>query len=89
MHNIHKLTNIFGYLGSLGGKWLWNWFPRVYRKFGTSLETAPATQASFKPTTAGQWKSDTINLSAFAGSFVNIKFRGINRICKQSYILKI
>ena len=64
-------------------------FQRVYRKFGTSLETATATQASFKPTSAGQWKSDTINLSAYAGSLVNIKIRGINRFANNLYLENI
>ncbi|MBK7139956.1 MAG: T9SS type A sorting domain-containing protein [Bacteroidetes bacterium] len=64
-------------------------FQRVYRKFGNTLDTDPATRSLFKPTTAGQWKSDTINLSAYAGSLVNIKFRGINRYANNLYLENI
>lgn len=64
-------------------------YQRVYRKFGNTLDTDTATQASFKPTTAGQWESDTINLSAYAGSLVNIKFRGINRFANNLYLENI
>ncbi|MBK7137754.1 MAG: hypothetical protein IPH74_01505 [Bacteroidetes bacterium] len=62
---------------------------RVYRKFGNTLDTDTATRSFFKPTFARQWESDTINLSAYAGSLVNIKFRGINRYANNLYLENI
>ncbi|MBL0078972.1 MAG: T9SS type A sorting domain-containing protein [Bacteroidetes bacterium] len=64
-------------------------FQRVYRKFGNTLDTDTATRSFFKPTFARQWESDTINLSAYAGSLVNIKFRGINRYANNLYLENI
>lgn len=63
-----------------------NGFQSVYKKFGTALQTTAATQSSFVPTSSGQWKSDTVNLSSFAGTFVNIKIRGINRFANNLYL---
>jgi hypothetical protein len=47
----------------------------LYNKWGTGLATAPAKTTAFTPTTA-QWKSNTIDLTAFAGQTVIIRFEG-------------
>jgi len=63
----------------------WN---KVYNKYGASLSTVGSsiTTSEFKPT-AAQWRSDTVNLSAFAGqSKVFIKFRGISDYGNDCYV---
>ncbi|MBN8701512.1 MAG: T9SS type A sorting domain-containing protein [Bacteroidetes bacterium] len=50
-----------------------NTWQQVYAKGGSSLKTAPATNASFKPTSS-QWRKETINLAAYS-SASNVKVR--------------
>lgn len=53
-------------------------FTSVYSKSNTTLATAPATTATFTPT-AAQWRTETINLNAYAGqSNVVIAFRNLS-----------
>ncbi len=58
----------------------------LYNKAGQELATAPSTQNYFVPT-ATQWRTESINLSAYVGSpDVNIKFRNINQYAQALYI---
>ena len=51
----------------------------LYDKAGNTLRTAAATTSSFTPTEANQWRTELINLSAFAGKDkVQLAFVGIN-----------
>lgn len=52
--------------------------PTTYFKEGTTLETVPAITSSFSPTAASEWRRDSVDLSAYAGSNVNISFVNIN-----------
>jgi photosystem II stability/assembly factor-like uncharacterized protein len=62
-------------------------FTRLYRKGGQSLATAPNfTTAAFVPT-ASQWRTDTVDLSAYSGvSGVLIAFRSIGRFGQVMYL---
>ncbi len=61
-------------------------FTTLYNKAGQQLATAPSIQNIFVPT-ATQWRTETINLSAFVGSpKVIIKFRNINQYGQPIYI---
>ncbi len=52
-------------------------FTTIYSKSNTTLATAPATTATFAPTTA-QWRTETVNLSSYLGQTnVIIGFRNI------------
>ena len=61
-------------------------FVTLYNKVGQQLATGPSTQDLFLPT-ATQWRTETINLSSYAGtSDVLIKFRNINQFGQALYI---
>jgi hypothetical protein len=60
----------------------------VYNKYGTTLSTvgSSVTTNEFEPTST-QWRSDTVNLSAYTGqSKVFIKFRGISGYGNDCYV---
>lgn len=57
----------------------------LYDKWGTALATAPAKTTAFTPTTA-QWKSNTIDLSLFAGQTVIIRFQGRSGFGNNLYL---
>jgi hypothetical protein len=59
----------------------------VYKKWQDSLSTAPTTSMPFAPTTAAQWRQETIDLSPFSFSDnVIIKFRNINNNQNNLYL---
>jgi photosystem II stability/assembly factor-like uncharacterized protein len=59
---------------------------RVYTKGGLQLATAPVNQNPFTPT-AAQWRTDTVDLSSYAGSGVaHVRFLGISGYGNQCYI---
>lgn len=62
-------------------------YTTVYNKVGQQLATAPANNtAKFVPT-ATQWRTETIDLAAYAGnSRVLIKFRNINQFGQALYV---
>ena len=58
----------------------------LYKKGGSQLATAPPTTDYFVPT-ATQWRTESINLSAYIGTRdVNIKFRNVNKFAQPLYI---
>ena len=58
----------------------------LYKKGGSQLATAPPTTGYFVPT-ATQWRTESINLSAYIGTRdVNIKFRNLNKFAQPVYI---
>ncbi len=58
----------------------------LYKKGGPQLATAPTTTNYFVPT-ATQWRTESINLSAYVGTRdVNIKFRNVNKFAQPLYI---
>lgn len=62
-------------------------FTRLYRKGGQTLATAPnLTSAAFVPA-ASEWRTDTVDLSAYTGvSGVQISFRSIGRFGQVMYL---
>ncbi|HOY30683.1 MAG TPA: Omp28-related outer membrane protein [Bacteroidales bacterium] len=61
----------------------------LFDKAGSTLSTAPASSSSFTPT-SGQWATNTINLSFFAGqSDLIIRFHAISDYGNNLFIDKI
>jgi Hydrazine synthase alpha subunit middle domain len=49
----------------------------IYDKSGTDLATAPDQTALFTPTDCSQWRTETIDLSAYANKMVELVFENI------------
>ena len=61
-------------------------FTKIYTKGGTVLSTAGSSTINFVPT-AAQWRTDTINLSAYAGQQnVVIQFQNVNGYGNKLYL---
>ncbi len=61
-------------------------FTSIYKKFGATLETAPAQGTAFIPTTA-QWRYEAINLSAYASATNAILiFRNITKAGNNVFV---
>ena len=61
-------------------------YATLYKKGGQQLATAPSITDYFVPT-ASQWRTESINLSAYIGTRdVNIKFRNVNKFAQPLYI---
>ncbi len=61
-------------------------FTSVYSKSNTVLATAPATTASFTPTTA-QWRTETVNLTPYVGnSKVIVAFKNLSGNGNRLYV---
>lgn len=59
----------------------------AWDKSDPSLATATATTSSFTPTTAAQWRSETVNLNSYIGqSKVFVKFHAISGYGNNCYI---
>lgn len=62
-------------------------FTSVYSKSGTTLSTANATTNAFTPTTAAQWRSETVDLTPYVGnSSVWIAFRNLAGYGNNLYV---
>lgn len=51
----------------------------IYQKNGATLATAGNSTARFIPTTAGEWRTETVNLSAYTGNRIRLRFVTINQ----------
>lgn len=61
-------------------------FNPIYTKWGSSLATVTGTNtAEFVPT-GTQWRTDTVNLSAYAGQQIQVSFQNIGRYGNNLYI---
>ncbi|MEO7992199.1 MAG: choice-of-anchor J domain-containing protein [Chryseolinea sp.] len=59
----------------------------IYNKKGSTLSTASGTTNDFIPTSASQWRTETINLSAFVGqSNIQLFFIGLNDYGNNLYL---
>ncbi len=63
-----------------------NTWTEVYRKSGTTLATANATTNLFIPSSASQWRRETVDLSAFVGQTIRIRFRARNAYGNHIYL---
>ncbi len=59
----------------------------IYNKKGSTLSTTTGTTNDFTPTSAAQWRTETINLSAFIGqSNIQLVFIGLNDYGNNLYL---
>jgi hypothetical protein len=63
-----------------------NFLPVGYAKGFAELATAPARTTTFIPSGESQWKSDTVDLSAYQGSKIIIRFVSVSRFGNVLYI---
>lgn len=62
-------------------------FTSVYLKSGATLATTTNTTNAFAPTTAAQWRSETVNLTPYVGqSNVIIAFRNLSAYGNNIYV---
>ncbi|OWY19120.1 hypothetical protein C7N43_30135 [Sphingobacteriales bacterium UPWRP_1] len=61
-------------------------FTEVYNKSGLTLATAPAIGSSFIPADCSQWRTETVNLNAYAGSQILLRFTNVNGYGNNLYL---
>jgi hypothetical protein len=65
-------------------------FKVIYNKYAASLITVPNSANFFKPSNPSQWRTETIDLSQYAGrDNVLLKFRNISQFENNIYIDKL
>lgn len=62
------------------------WQPSGYLKGGVDLATVPDNTASWSPSSAADWRKDTVSLSAWTGENALIRFININRYGNNVYV---
>ncbi len=62
------------------------WVPSGYLKSDLVLATAGTVTSVFTPTLASQWRKDTVDLSAWAGTNVMVRFVNINGFGNSLFI---
>lgn len=53
------------------------WGTALYDKTGNTLATGPYLTTSFSPSTAADWRTDSISLAAYAGQNIMIRFQTV------------
>lgn len=63
-----------------------NYTPLNYKKWGTDLATVGMMNTIFSPNQQNQWRKDQVDLSAYKGQKVFVRFRGSNKNGNNLYI---
>ncbi|MFZ9969391.1 MAG: S8 family serine peptidase [Bacteroidia bacterium] len=61
----------------------------LYDKSGTALGTVPASTTAFTPTSAGQWRKDSVNLGAYAGQRIRLRMTAVNDYGNNLYLTNL
>ena len=60
--------------------------PTAYQKDGATLATAGTSATLFSPSSASDWRTDTVDLSPYVGNNIKIRFRNYSRGSNAVYI---
>ncbi len=63
-----------------------SYVPLNYKKWGTDLATVGMMNTIFSPQQTSQWRNDHVDLSAYKGQKVFVRFRGSNKHGNNLYI---
>ena len=63
-----------------------NYSPLNYKKWGVDLATVGMMNTIFSPQLPNQWRKDQVDLSAYKGQKVFVRFRGSNKMGNNLYI---
>lgn len=63
-----------------------SWTPTGYEKIGSALASAPVSNSDWSPSSASDWRRDTIELTSLAGELALIRFANINDFGNNLYI---
>ena len=61
-------------------------FTQIYFKDGADLATVPDDTNPFTPTSASEWRTETVNLDAYVGNNVLLRFAHVNGFGNNMYI---
>ncbi len=61
-------------------------FTPIYTKSGATLATNGSLTTSFAPLVAGDWRTETVDLTAYAGNIIKLQFESINQYGNNIFI---
>lgn len=61
-------------------------YATLYNKIGNDLATGPSFNSNWSPSAAGDWRKDTIDLSAYAGNSILLRWVHVNDYGNNLYI---
>ena len=61
-------------------------FTQIYFKDGSDLATVPNTEDQWIPTAASDWRTDMVNLDAYVGNNILLRFAHVNGFGNTTYI---
>ena len=61
-------------------------YSTIYSKTGAQLATTAISTTSFTPSAAAQWRTETINLTAYTGNNVDVRFVNVTDYGNNTYI---
>lgn len=61
-------------------------FNTIYSKTSASLATTANSTSAFTPSSAAQWRNESINLNAYTGNYIAIRFVSINGYGNNIYV---
>ena len=61
-------------------------YSTIYSKTGAQLATTANSTSSFTPSAAAQWRTETINLTAFVGNNVDLRFVNVTDYGNNTYV---
>ncbi|WP_298417892.1 S8 family serine peptidase [uncultured Kordia sp.] len=61
-------------------------YTQIYFKDALDLATVPYTNSAWTPTSAAQWRTETIDLTAYVGNNILLKFTSINDYSNSTFI---
>ncbi|EAS18778.1 subtilisin-like protease [Flavobacteria bacterium BBFL7] len=63
-----------------------NTFNQIYFKDGLSLATVPYTNTTWSPSSAADWRQETVDISSYIGNDIILRFVNLNDYSNSTYI---